>query len=117
MIDRRQDPNWLASQVHVATTRLSEPADAQIAHLESLGSAAIADELALVLNDVLGAAMAIPALFTLEQRNALLAVDRQLESMSGPENDELWTERALRTSVEWTVVRERAKAAPRTLSR
>jgi hypothetical protein len=44
-----------------------------------------------------------------EQRTALIALNKQLDEMSGEEHAELWTEDALRDRPEWDVVREQAR--------
>jgi len=71
------------------------------------------DELALDFNDfvlllpqVVAAGLISPA-----AARSVEAVDNQLDQMSGEENAELWTVTALRTSPEWTKVRELARNA------
>jgi hypothetical protein len=93
--------------------RLAAPAPDQIAYLRSIGVAPIADELALELDD---AVRALPTLvaegcLTAEQARRISTLDRKLESMSGGDNARLWTENALRQSVEWEQVRLLAATA------
>lgn len=45
------------------------------------------------------------------QREAIDAVDKQLEKMSGPEHAEMWTDDALYNSIEWARVRHLAALA------
>ncbi|MBI2900234.1 MAG: hypothetical protein HYY17_08610 [Planctomycetes bacterium] len=75
-----------------------------------------ADELALDYSHWLECAVGnYPQEFTGEQRHFLENVDGVLESMSGAENAHLWTDDALRYSVEWSNVRVLAEEALKTL--
>ncbi|HJU66707.1 MAG TPA: hypothetical protein VJ650_00565 [Gemmatimonadaceae bacterium] len=75
-----------------------------------------ADELALDFADAhLIFAQCQQLEFTPAQRDAVNAVDRLLDEMSGPEHAALWSEQALREAPQWDAVRQVAKLALREL--
>jgi len=98
-------------QLVVAVSRLARPAESQIAYLEALGPGASADELALELDDVADAALAVPGLVSERQQSLVRALDDRLREMSGRGQGELWSLHALRTSPSWSEVRTLARAA------
>lgn len=101
----------LLEQLIVAISRLARPAEGQIAYLETLGPGTTADELALELDDVAEAALAVPGLLSQCQEDLVRALDERLQEMSGPARDACWSQLALRTSPAWSKVRADARAA------
>ena len=67
------------------------------------------DELALDLDAVPAGDMFAKHEIDLDTRESLRRLDQYLESISGQENAHLWTADALRSAVEWRLVREMAK--------
>lgn len=98
-------PHDPEERLRAAVQHLSLSADAALARLPSV--VVRADELALNFADGLLSA-GVHAGLTDAQRNALGALDGQLEAMSGTENDALWTDDAVRVSAEWASVRRLA---------
>jgi hypothetical protein len=105
------DRDWLRREVSRAVELLGSDAESQLTYLATLGSPGLADELAQELNDVLGAALAAPALLTAEQEGRLRVLDQQLDDMSRPEHENLWAEPAVRSAPEWREVRRLARLA------
>jgi hypothetical protein len=116
MLDKQEQQARLLGRLMGAVERLASPADAQIAHLESLGVGVgdCADELALELDDVAEAAIAVPGLTSPAQAAAVRTLLTRLGEMSGPEKAELWTGDALRSAPEWVDIRDRARTALQT---
>lgn len=108
-LEQTETQQSLLEQLIVSVSRLARPAESQIAYLEALGMGTTADELALELDDVAEAALAVPRL--LSQRTLVRALDDQLREMSGPESAELWSQQALRTSPVWSKIRTQARVA------
>lgn len=100
-------------ELEVSLGRLAAPADEQRAYLESLGTGALADELALEFHDDLLAVMgsAGPKLRDSAAMRAVAEVDDALRNMSGPANERLWRPEGLRTAKEWAALRRSAAAA------
>ncbi len=89
-----------------ALDHLALPAEKQIEYLVSLGTAPLADELALEFDDHWRAAtVAAPAWACLAE------LDRHLDAMSGSAHAALWTLDALRTGGGWEAVRRPAQRA------
>ena len=85
---------------------------AQMAELQMTlfpGFVCVADELAVDFDEQWRKFAGRATVFTCEQANAIAALDRKLESMSGPDHAELWTDDALRDSSEWEEVRDLAQ--------
>jgi len=103
---------------------LASDAEDQVEHVKKLFRVAgeidplfNVDELALEFSDF---ALLLPQvvradMVSAEAAGAIEAVDGQLDAMSGEEHAELWTVEAVRTSAEWTKVRELARTALRLL--
>ena len=103
---------------------LASDAEDQVEHVRSLFRVVgeidplyNVDELALEFSDF---ALLLPQvrraeMMSAEAASAIEAVDAQLDAMSGEEHAELWTVEAVRTSAEWTKVRELARTALRLL--
>ncbi|MFI6101281.1 hypothetical protein ACIA8G_37530 [Lentzea sp. NPDC051213] len=88
-----------------AVGRLAMPADAQRAWLESIGTAPLADELALEFDDALIRHRAVST-----EAAALVArINGLLEDMSGP--GPVWHVDALATAPQWAEVRALAQEA------
>jgi hypothetical protein len=103
--------DWVLPLLRGSLQLLAEPVEDQIRWLSA--NRVHHDELALDLNDV---SMLVPQLeaeryLTREHVGAVTAVDEQLEAMSGRGNAPLWTDEALRKTVEWGLVRGPAAAA------
>lgn len=109
--DQTDTKQELLEQLIVAISRLARPAEGQIAYLEALGPGTMADELALELDDVAEAAVAVPGLLSQRQEALVRALDVRLREMSGPDRNELWSQQALRASPAWSQVRADARAA------
>lgn len=98
----------------IALRALAGPVDEQLARFPNF--VVKADELALDFADAhLLFEQCQQLEFTAAQREAVAAVDRLLDRMSGPERAALWTEQALREAPEWDRVRTAAKVALREL--
>ena len=108
-LDQTETQQGLLEQLIVAISRLARPAESQIAYLEALGLGTTADELALELDDVVEAALAVPGLLSLRQQSLVRSLDDQLREMSDPERAELWSQQALRTSPAWSEIRNQAR--------
>jgi len=94
----------------IALRALAGPVDEQLARFPDF--VVKADELALDFADAhLLLAQCQQLELTAAQRDAVAAVDRLLEQMSGREHAALWSEQALREAPEWDEVRYAAKAA------
>ena len=87
---------WLAAEPEAALT--------------AVPGVVTADEIALDIDHWLGVARGWGLL---DERALTLVVeiDRQFDAMSEPGGEDLWTDQAIRTSSEWAVQRERARAA------
>jgi len=90
-----------------ALKNLAGDADVQERYLRQVGSWPSLDELALELDDV---ARASEAWTSPPQRDALRALDRKLDEMSGEQNARLWEQQALH-GPEWAEVRKLAREA------
>lgn len=71
----------------------------------------VADELALLLQDVLLTFDACSESGDSDLLRVARAIDQLLESMSGPQNAQLWTASAMREKQQWEQIREMAQAA------
>jgi hypothetical protein len=118
-----EDRLWWQGELERAVERLSSDAETQIEWLRSIHKSegpVIADELALELEDLWldgrhpGLEWASPSPML---RSNIEALDRTLDSMSGGERADLWTEEALRSRPEWDDVRILAAQALSTLRR
>ena len=85
---------------------LALSADQQIEYIES--QQCHIDELALQLDDVVGALSQLPLGESLER--LIREIDEDLDGMSGPRNARLWTPEGLKEP-EWQRVRDLAKRA------
>jgi hypothetical protein len=68
----------------------------------------VADELALDFEEKYRELPSVTFLFTPEQVQAVEALDKALEAMSGPAHNELWTMEALDRSPKWDHIRQLA---------
>ncbi len=114
-LDQTETQQSLLEQLIVAISRLARPAESQIAYLEALGRGTTADELALDLDDVAEAALAVPGLLSPCQRDLVRSLDDQLREMSGSERAALWSRQALRRSPAWSEIRTKARVVLREL--
>jgi hypothetical protein len=74
----------------------------------------VADDLANDFNtylEMISKPALAEGLVSKEMLDVIRRVDKKLDEMSGAERADLWTDQALRTSNEWSVVRSLAKAA------
>ncbi len=98
-----------------ALRNLAADADEQRRYLESLGTAPMADELALEFDDF--ASRVVEAvrkgLLSRDTGDAINAIDAFLSSISGEANGSLWTVDALYTAPQWVQVRLLAAEALR----
>lgn len=101
----------LLDQLTRTLEKLALEPDEQIAYVAHLGSRGSLDELALELDDVLPAALSRPELLSKGQVVSLRDLDQRLDAISGPGKTDLWEERALWSSVEWSGVRAQARHA------
>jgi hypothetical protein len=110
--------NKYREELLLALARLAHPPDQQINYLRELGVYPSADELGLEFHEL--ALLAPNQLqageLSAKQRDAILALDSTLQTMSGPANAKLWTVDALTSSPEWDEVRRLAKESLNTLS-
>ena len=92
---------------------LAADAVAQAEYLARLGLPDSADELALELHDavVLLGQLVDDCVMSEEAAEAVLAVDRKLNEMSGERKASLWTREALERSSYWDEVRQLATVA------
>ena len=98
----------------IALRTLGGSADEQLARFPDF--VAKPDELALDFDDAYLLLRQCQQLeLSAAERDAVAAVDRLLERMTGPEHRILWTEAALRHAPEWERVRDAARAALRVL--
>ena len=97
--------------------RLAEGAEQQSAYLQSQGFRT-ADELALEFDDSLHAVDTLvdAGLLTADGARLVRDLDRELATMSGMENEALWTLEALGERSEWEAVRELAEHARSTIT-
>lgn len=95
----------MSTQFRRVLELLASRADEQEEYLRQLGTAPSADELAIEFSDALAIEKGL-----LEERvrTTALALDRYLESISGQENENLWSVDALHVSREWETVRQLA---------
>lgn len=70
----------------------------------------VPDELALLFDDCMRLAESTPGYADLTelQREMLIALDRRLEELSGPDNARFWTTEALANNTVWQEIRARA---------
>ena len=105
--------HWVIGQLCDVLARLASPPQYQIDYLRELGVAPLADELALELDDV---SPVVPQLvdqgiMTRQQSEAVYAVSRKLDEMSGSQKADLWTLEALLNHPDWIEVRKLASIA------
>jgi len=95
----------MTQQFREVVLRLASSADEQRAYLRKLGTAPLADELALEFSDLLPVVQD-----TLDEsaRRVARRLDEYLVGFSGEANAELWTVDALERAPEWTRVRDLA---------
>lgn len=102
-IDPEQHLMW-------AVQALAQPADVQPTLFPTV--VVVADELALDFDDQRRLAEAhVSGSWSLDQRAAIAALDRELTEMSGPDKPELWSDRGCLDHPRWAVVRQLARAA------
>jgi hypothetical protein len=106
--DQQVDCDWLRSRVITALKMLGSPASVQSRYLK--GGRLHHDELALELDDV-AAAFVSNCAPGKPVTMVLRALDQQLDRISGASNISLWTDQALATRREWSVVRGYARNA------
>ena len=109
------DREWITRELRSALRGLAAPGR------EALASApdgtVTADELALHYDNFVQAYLGnFPDEISQAQREALLAVDAMLETMTGPGKAELWTEDAVVNHPAWSAVRAAARHALATLA-
>jgi hypothetical protein len=108
------EPDRMIESLIVALRALAAPAHLQLARFPDF--VLKADELALDFADAhLLFTQCQQLEFTQAQRDAVNAVDRLLDRMSGSDHAALWSEQALRQAPEWDRVRRAAKLALREL--
>ena len=97
-----------AKRFEWAVRALAQPPGIQLALFPDFTSKA--DELALDFEEWLEQFAKCPSGMSLtsDQKKSLGSLDNQLEAMSGPSNDRLWTEEALVVSDQWGRVRQLA---------
>ncbi|HNW92436.1 MAG TPA: hypothetical protein PKM88_05945 [bacterium] len=96
--------NEMMKELIASVHRLSLSAEGQLASLPD--GCCKADELALDFNDAWRVVVAdVPP----EAEPMITELDQLLESMSGQDKNELWTDTALKTKPEWALIREKAK--------
>ena len=93
--------------------RLASPANEQIEYLRNM-QVHDADELALELDDVLRSPLR--EVLSEEINRTLDSLDAYLDTISGSDNESLWSFEALENRPEWQEVRQRAHAALAMLS-
>jgi hypothetical protein len=96
------DCKSLRAQLVKALNLLAASSPTQIAYIKE--GSLHHDELALEFDDVAGAFTSNCGATNVQQLT-LRALDQQLDSISGPDQSTLWTDRGLTTAVEWSVVR------------
>ncbi|MFC4060622.1 hypothetical protein ACFOWE_20150 [Planomonospora corallina] len=104
------DPGDALSRIITALSRLALPAEEQIEILK--GEGLPVDELALDYEVALSTLWVVTEAGLLDDALAaeLIEIDGLLDAISGFENEDLWTERALRDDRAWRRIRERAQA-------
>jgi len=112
-----EQPDKVVEELCQVLGRLASPAQAQIDHLQHLGIAPLADELALEFHDLylLVPQLAAQRVLTHQQRKAVDAVSRKLDDMSTCQDASLWAEDALRGHLDWVEVRRLASIAAKAL--
>jgi hypothetical protein len=87
--------------------RLAAASDAQVEYLHNLGVYPCADELALELHELalLSREKVRSGEISFAEKAAVEQLDRELRTLSGPENASLWTADALESAVQWRKVR------------
>lgn len=105
-MDEAQLDAWQYEQLVWALRWLAADADAAIAALDQ--RAAIADEIALSLGDVVKTGRGTRGLSP-HIRAAVEEINEVFGAMSGPERPELWTTEAIRSDPMWGRQRERAR--------
>ena len=113
MSSEREREAWLRAEMERVLRRLAAPAATQSDYIASLGPGENVDELALELEDLLSAFLALGV--AAEGGAALEALDSRLEAMSGAQNEQLWLREALFAAAEWSEVRYLADKALRAL--
>lgn len=110
---------FVRQQLTAALVRLALPASAQASYLERLGTAPLADELALEFGDfvpMLPKAVRDGAISE-SQAEAIRDVSGYIESFSTSENAGLWEISGLYTAPQWDELRRLAAIALRELER
>lgn len=104
------DTAWTIVELRHSLQALAMPADVQLALYPDF--VCKGDELAIDFDNFYRAVRGnYPDEFSADQWATLEAIDRVLEEMSGAENAERWTDNAVRTSSDWSTVRELARIA------
>jgi len=103
---------WVLSEIRRTLQVLASPAEDQLSYVQSLGPVGN-DEMALEFDDVAPAALSLRGseYITDQQAAGIEEVNKQLRTMSGRENAELWTDDAVRIAPEWARLRELAATA------
>jgi hypothetical protein len=114
--DIRVDHEWTVRRLRSALRALAAPGSEALASLPE--GTVKADELALEYDDCLRVySDNFPDEISQARREALLVVADAMESMSGPDRPELWTEDAVVHHEDWNAVRVAARNALAVLDR
>lgn len=110
---RKMSSEFVRAQIEKSLEVLASSAADQVMHLERLGSAPSADELALELDDfvVMLPAAVSDGVVSDEQSAAVRRVSDFTASFSGRENAALWHVDQLRSAWQWNEVRRLARVA------
>jgi hypothetical protein len=100
-----RDAGWVLRELERTLALLSAPAEKQISYIRT--NRVHHDELALDFDAVAPVARSLQEqqVLTEGQLKAIDAVNQQLDKMSGPEHDPLWTDQGIGNDPEWEVVR------------
>ena len=110
------DREWITRELRSALRALAAPGPEALASVPD--RTVKADELALDYDNFVQAFLGnCSNEISSAQREGLLAVDAMLETMSGPDKAELWTEDAVVNHAAWRAVRAVARHALATLAR
>jgi hypothetical protein len=107
------DLSWAVKALGNSLVGLASDPETQMRRLASFAVPVDVDELVLEMSDVdpLIPQLVQQDLISTDMARAMRDLRCQLDRMSGKVHPELWTEKALRSSEEWSTVRKLARAA------